>query len=170
MTEYEIIYSKRKTLALEVTKNLEVKVRAPYRTNKAVIEKFVSSHLDWIEKSKAKITQKSASKPEPTKEQERYYKDLAKSVIPKKVAYFSHLTGLKPSAVHITSAKTRFGSCSGKNSVNFSWRLMQYPDSAIDYVVLHELAHIKHHNHSKEFYSLIARYMPDYKDRKKLLK
>ncbi|MEG1614194.1 MAG: M48 family metallopeptidase, partial [Oscillospiraceae bacterium] len=75
-----------------------------------------------------------------------------------------------PTAVKITSAEKRFGSCSGKNSLCFSYRLMQYPQDAIDYVIVHELAHIKHKNHSKNFYELIEQYMPDYKERNAILK
>ena len=78
--------------------------------------------------------------------------------------------GLKPTSVKITSAKGRFGSCSAKNGLCFSWRLMAYPERAVRYVVVHELAHIAHHNHSPAFYALVEKYMPDYKERQKLLK
>ena len=77
---------------------------------------------------------------------------------------------LTPSAVKINSAKTRFGSCSAKNSLNFSCRVMIYPPEIIDYVIVHELAHIKHHNHSRAFYALIAEFSPDYKERILFLK
>jgi predicted metal-dependent hydrolase len=72
--------------------------------------------------------------------------------------------------VKITSAKTRFGSCSGKNNICFSYILMQYPEQAIDYVVLHELAHTRHHNHGPKFWALVEKYMPDYKQRRQMLK
>lgn len=78
--------------------------------------------------------------------------------------------GVSPTGIKITSAKKRFGSCSGKNSLCFSFMLMQYPEEAVDYVVVHELAHIRHHNHSRDFYRFIEKYMPDYKEREKLLK
>ena len=78
--------------------------------------------------------------------------------------------GLVPAGIKITSARTRFGSCSGKNSICFSWRLMLYPPEAIDYVIVHELAHIRHHDHSLAFYALIEQYLPDWKARMKLLK
>ena len=61
-------------------------------------------------------------------------------------------------------------SCSGKNRLCFSWRLMDYPEEAIDYVVVHELAHIRHHNHSRDFYALVASILPDYKERQALLR
>lgn len=97
-------------------------------------------------------------------------KQKAKEIIPQRVEYYSSIMGLKPTAVKINTAKTHFGSCSGKNSLNFSALLMKYPNEAIDYVVVHELAHIKHHNHRKNFYSLVEKYMPDYKNRVKMLK
>ena len=78
--------------------------------------------------------------------------------------------GLVPISVKISSAQKRFGSCSAQNALNFSYRLMMYPVDAIDYVVVHELAHIKHHNHSRDFYNLIKKYMPDYKEREKKLR
>ena len=78
--------------------------------------------------------------------------------------------GLEPTGVKITSAKKRFGSCSAKNSICYSWRLMLYSKEAIDYVVVHELAHIAHKNHGPQFYALIEKYLPDYKEREKLLR
>ena len=79
------------------------------------------------------------------------------------------MMGVTPAGVKITSARTRFGSCSGKNSLCFSWRLMLYPPQAIDYVVVHEMAHIRHHNHSKDFWAFVASVMPDYRERQALL-
>ena len=78
--------------------------------------------------------------------------------------------GVEYGSVKITSAQKRFGSCSGKNNICYSYILMQYPIEAIEYVVVHELAHTVHHDHSRDFYNLIAEYMPDYKQREKLLK
>lgn len=95
---------------------------------------------------------------------------LAAEELPRRVEYYSDKMGLYPTSVKITSAATRFGSCSGKNSICFSYRLMLYPPEAVDYVVVHELAHIKEKNHSARFYALVERYMPDYREREKLLK
>ena len=77
---------------------------------------------------------------------------------------------LKPSRITITGARTRFGSCSSKDNLSFSYLLMLYPEAAREYVVVHELAHLSEMNHSKRFYAIIEKYMPDYKERKKLLK
>jgi len=94
----------------------------------------------------------------------------ANDYLPKRVEFYSDIMNVKPTGLKITSAKKRFGSCNGKNSICFSYYLMLYPKEAIDYVVVHELAHIKHHNHSKEFYNFISIFMPDYKQREKLLR
>ena len=96
--------------------------------------------------------------------------NLAKEYLPERVDYYSRLMNVKPTGIKITSAKKRFGSCSGKNSICFSYYLMLYPKEAVDYVVVHELAHIRHHNHSKDFYNFVSQFMPDYKEREKLLK
>lgn len=74
------------------------------------------------------------------------------------------------SSVKITSAKTRWGSCSGKNDIHFTFRLLYAPKPVVDYVIVHELAHVKEKNHSKNFWALVERYIPDYKEKRKWLK
>jgi len=95
---------------------------------------------------------------------------LAKEKIPPIVEHYADIMGLSPQGVRITKAEKRFGSCSGKNRLCFSYRLMQYPQEAIEYVVVHELAHIVHKNHGRDFYALIETTLPDYKKREALLK
>ena len=77
--------------------------------------------------------------------------------------------GLFPTGVRITSARTRYGSCSGKNSLCFSCFLMNCPDAAMDLVVVHELCHIQVKNHGPDFYALLEQVLPDWRERKKLL-
>ena len=86
------------------------------------------------------------------------------------VARYSAEMQLYPTGITITGARKRFGSCSGKNRICFSWRLMQYPEEAIDYVVVHELAHIRHKDHSRAFYDCVAQVMPDWRERRALLR
>ena len=78
--------------------------------------------------------------------------------------------GVTPTGLKVTSAQKRYGSCSGKNSLCFSCFLMRYPEEAIDLVVVHELCHIREKNHGPRFYALLEQHLPDYKERKKLLK
>ena len=94
----------------------------------------------------------------------------AKKYLTNKTEYFANIMGIKCGRITITSAKTRFGSCSSKGNISYSYRLMLYPEAAREYVVVHELSHVCEMNHSKRFYAIIERYLPDYKERKKLLK
>ncbi|MBP3496080.1 MAG: M48 family metallopeptidase [Clostridia bacterium] len=167
--EYEIIRSKRRTLCLQIKRNGSVIVRAPFKTSERVIDDFVNKHTDWI--NKKLISVKSKKEYEATdKETVEKLKRQAKEIILPRVSYFSKIMGVFPERVSINSAKTRFGSCSSKKSLNFSYRLVFYPPEAIDYVCVHELAHLTEMNHSKKFWAIVEKYLPDYKERKKLLK
>lgn len=165
----KVIKSKRKTMTLSVDDELNTVVKAPLFVSDKQINDFVTKNQTWLEN--AVIRKKNQLK--------RYNLSQAeidnliiepKKYLPKRVEYYSVLMNVKPTGIKITSARKRFGSCSGKNSICFSLYLMTYPKEAVDYVVVHELAHIKYHNHSKEFYNFIERFMPDYKEREKFLK
>ena len=170
MYNYSVIFSKRKTMSLEITKELVILVRAPMRTSKYATEQMVQKHLGWIDSHIEKQRKRCEAQPELSKDDQEALRKEAKAIIPSRVAYYSSLMGLEATGITITSAEKRFGSCSPKNRLSFTWRLMRYPEAAVDYVVVHELAHIRHKNHGKAFYTLIETYMPDYKERKKLLK
>ncbi|QCT70457.1 hypothetical protein SAMN04515624_104129 [Eubacterium maltosivorans] len=100
----------------------------------------------------------------------KLYRSEAKKVLTEKVHYFAEHMHAKPTNVRINAARTRWGSCSGKNSLNFSWKLMMAPERAVDYVVIHELAHTFEHNHSSAFWSIVTAFMPDYKMQQSILK
>jgi predicted metal-dependent hydrolase len=91
------------------------------------------------------------------------YKLIAKSYILDRVNFFANKMNVNPKKVKITIAKKRWGSCSGENAINFPWRLIMADDETIDYVVVHELAHIKEHNHSKDFWRIVESIIPNYK-------
>ncbi|MBR6654841.1 MAG: M48 family metallopeptidase [Oscillospiraceae bacterium] len=170
MHEYTLIRSDRKTLALEVSRDGEIIVRAPNRASRGDVECFVAAHEKWLEKALARQRERREKYPEPTAEEQKELIARAKAMLPAKVEKYAAIMGVMPTGVKITSAGKRFGSCSGKNSLCFSWRLMRYPEAAIDYVVVHELAHIRYKNHGKQFYGFIESVMPDYKNREKLLR
>lgn len=156
-------------MSLSVDDNLNAVVRAPYFVSDAEITEFVNSHNDWLAKTIQK-KQKFINRTQVGDEKKQEMIKYSKEIIPKRVEHYSSLMNLSPANVKITSAKKRFGSCSSNNSLCFSFYLADYPIEAIDYVVVHELAHIVHRNHGREFYSLIEKYLPDYKEREKLLK
>ena len=164
---YRTVRSDRKTLAIEIKNDGSITVRAPRRCSDKVIEDFVLSKEKWINKhlSSLPAPMPSFSDSELAEMRER----TAMLVYPR-VRYYSSLMGLTPTSVKITSAKTRFGSCSSKNALCFSLYLCLYPEEAIDYVVVHELAHIKHKNHGVLFHRTVEKYLPLAKEYRKLLK
>lgn len=166
--EYEIIYSSRRTVSLCV-KNSRLIVRAPIGTPDARIRELVKSHGQWIERALKKQERTRIKDTPLTEEQIKLLKKSAKKILSSKTEYFSKMMGLKYGRITITSAKTRFGSCSSGN-IAYSYLLMLYPEEAIDYVVVHELAHLAELNHSHKFYAIVERILPDYKERRKLLK
>ena len=170
--DYKIIFSSRKTLCVEVAIGGAITVRAPKGVSKKKIDAFIKEHEASLQSAQKKQIARAENQyhRELSYEEIQKLKAAAKEYIPERVKYFAKIMNLEPSAVKISSAQKNFGSCSGKNSLNFSYRLMMYPKEAIDYVVVHELAHIKHHNHSADFYKLIEQYMPDYKKRIAILK
>jgi predicted metal-dependent hydrolase len=167
MIPYPVIRSDRRTVCIEISRDGTVKVRAPRKMPDREIEAFIADKQGWIEKH---LAARKPARPNPTAEEIEALRRRAKAEIPPRVDHYAALMGLTPTSVKITAARKRFGSCSGKNGLCFSLFLMQYPPEAIDYVVVHELAHIKHKNHSPAFHSLIARYLPDHKARRAMLK
>lgn len=97
------------------------------------------------------------------------YKRLAREDLQARTARFARALGLAPRSVKVTSARTRWGSCSGKNALCFAWRLILTPEACLDYVVVHELCHMKEHNHSPAFWRQVEQVLPDYAERRQLL-
>ena len=172
METYKLIRSERRTLAMELSPEGDLILRAPRRMPLRLIEQFIASHEKWIAKHREKIRRRAEF-------DEAHFSDevqiqslitRAKAILPEKTEYWAKIMGVTPTGVRITRAKKRFGSCSAENRIAYSYRLMAYPEEAIDYVVVHVLAHIRHKNHSPDFYVFIARFLPDYKAREAILK
>jgi predicted metal-dependent hydrolase len=101
---------------------------------------------------------------------EHWYRVQARQILYERVAFYSRQHDFQYRKIGITSARTRWGSCSGNGSLNFSWRLIMAPVEVVDYVVVHELVHTIFHNHSTRFWNRVERIVPDYKERRKWLK
>ncbi len=99
-----------------------------------------------------------------------YYKEMAEEYIPKRVEHFSNLMGLYPSNIKFRKMKRRWGSCDSKRELTFNIYLLKLSTELIDYVIVHELSHIKHMNHSKKFHTLVESYLLDAKLREKKIK
>ena len=167
---YELIRSRRRTLAVEITRDGRVIVRAPLRLSQERIDAFLADRADWIAKHLAKQAQLPPAPPPPTEAEIRALKARAAAILPEKVAFWSAKTGLTPTGVKITSARRRYGSCNSRGGICLSCFLMNLPEEAVDLVVVHELCHLKVMGHGPAFYALLEKHLPDWQERKKLLK
>ena len=108
--------------------------------------------------------------PDIKNEIKRWYREEAHKEIQARCMWFSLNTGHVPSSIRITDAQRRWGSCTPKGGLNFSWRLIQAPPEIVDYVVVHELVHISQPDHSKKFWNEVQKIIPDYERRRKWLR
>lgn len=207
--EYVIKRSMRRTVMLKITPDARIEVLAPMKLPAHLIDAYVASKADWIEKNLAKAKERfektaayqfqsltflgeeyparlyEGSKvvlgpegfllPKGELSEVRakvisWYKEQAKQILPKRAEVWAGRMGASPEKIKITSAKTRWGSCNAQGNVNFSWRLVLAPGSAVDYVVVHELTHLKVMSHNAEFWKRVGETYPSYNEAKKLLK
>lgn len=170
-----VIKSKRKTLCIQIKKDMSIVVRVPNRTTKKQIETFINENALWIEKNLKKMSEEikkdkdSCVKKLTASEVKMLHKE-AKEYITERVRYYAPIVGVNYSRITIRTQKTRWGSCSSKGGLNFNCLLMKTPKQVIDYVVVHELCHRKEMNHSKKFWSEVEKVIPDYRISRKWLK
>ena len=176
-TDYEItlIRSRRKSLAIEITPELQVVVRAPARMPVREINAFVQEKDDWIRAHLQRMAGKKRLR-EQCREQALSKEELqelaaqAMKLIPQKVHYYAQIIGVTYGRITIRNQRTRWGSCSGKGNLNFNCLLLLMPEEVLDYVVVHELCHRKEMNHSARFWEEVEKILPDYRQRRKWLK
>ena len=160
-----IIRSNRKTLSIQL-KPGEIIARAPLRMKDKEIYSFIESKRSWIEKNLAKIEEheKAIGEVKPfTQEEINALAEKAKTIIPERVKYYAPKIGVTYNRITIRCQRTRWGSCSSKGNLNFNCLLALFPIEVIDSVVVHELCHRKHMNHSPQFYAEIEKVFPEYK-------
>ena len=144
---------------------------------------LVEKKLDWLEASIKKLSKNSLDEGEflllgevkrmedfRIKNLDLFYKKEIQKILPIKVEEFSKKMQLFPTSISFRKNKRTWGSCNFKNGLNFNILLRKFPIEVMDYVIVHELAHIKHKNHSKDFWNLVAVYCPNYKEIEKLFK
>lgn len=211
--KYKLVRSNRRSVALIVTRERGIIVRAPYSMSADLIDRFVREKQDWIRKKldnfksenlvrkskefrdgeefpylgrmyKLKITGGVENVVDIKDEllfDSRYnnyipqvlkvfYKLKAYEYLNERAKLLSEKTGLKYKSLKITVGKKRLGTCSVDNRLTFSYLLVMMPEEISDYIIYHELSHIKEKNHSPRFWEVVKKYVPDYRQKKKWLK
>ena len=150
---YQWIRSRRKTIAIQIDRNGQVILRTPYGITKRQAEKFLDEKKDWILKNIRQVENRKTDQIMISEEQRR-----------------EGIHDALPIWITIREQKTRWGSCSSKGNLNFNWKLVLLAPELLDYVVVHELAHRREMNHSKDFWKIVEAELPDYRERRRRLK
>ena len=167
--EFELINSKRRTVTLEISYDGRLIVRGPMSYTREEAAKFVEKNRKWIEKRLPSVLSRYGQTAFIDSHSTKEARTLTREICTYLVNEYASIMGVTHSDIKITSAKKRFGSCSGKNGLCFSYYLVLYPFDAIKYVVVHELAHILHHDHSKAFHNRVRQFLPDADSAERLL-
>jgi predicted metal-dependent hydrolase len=192
-----LIRSNRKSIAIIVQPDSALLVRAPHRIPLSQIESLIAQKEAWIRRKRAEAASRQAQSRSPRFEDGAlfpflgcdyplkldssylhaaanlftdWYRLQARDIITQRVHLLSSRHSFQAGKIRITSPRTRWGSCGAKGSLNFNWRLVIAPQPVIDYVVIHELVHLRQRNHSSAFWSEVGKLMPVYRQHQKWLK
>lgn len=151
-----------KRLSVRITRNGDVVATRPLHTTLEQSENFVVANIDWIREKQLTARQKAEARATQS--------PLGKTEINAFMAKVSHIfpqceakMKLYASKVTVRRMTSRWGSCSIRRAVSINLELARYPDECLEYVIIHELAHIVHHNHSQAFWNLVEEYCPDWR-------
>lgn len=173
MNKIQIIKSNRKSISIEIKKDLSIIVCAPLLMRDKEIAQFINSKNAWIEKHLKVIQERNEKSIDTVKFTDDEIKELAAKALeylPQRVSHFAAIIGVTYGRVTIRNQVSRWGSCSAKGNLNFNCLLMLTPSDVIDYVVVHELCHRKEMNHSPKFWNEVEKVLPNYKSSRKWLK
>lgn len=174
MTKIIIKKSYRRTISLSVEDDGIVLVKAPRYVSNSQIEGFIIEKRKWLDKRLMEMKDKKEKEQRfrdlinPVKTP--YYREKARDILIERANYYAEKFSLPYKQVRLSSAKTRWGSCSYQNNLNFNWRIMFAPPQVLDYLVVHEIAHTVHKNHQKKFWQLVEKMHPEFKESRKWLK
>ena len=166
--EYTVIRSARRSLAIQITRDGKVIVRANYKTSLKSIENFLSAKSAWIKKHLFEIENRKVL-PKFTEKEIKELTASAREIVFLKTARFAEEIGVNYGRITIRKARTLWGSCTIKGNLNFNCLLAILPQEVADYIIIHELCHRKEMNHSEKFWAQVSKYCPDYKKRRKWL-
>jgi predicted metal-dependent hydrolase len=168
----KLIRSRRRTIGLQITSDARLIVRAPVFVSEDHIHRLISRKGSWIKAKQDYFKERQNKVPARNLLPGEAFllKAQALEYITLRVEYYAQMAGVKYKSIRINNAKTRWGSCGYKDTLNFTWRLMMAPARVVDYVIVHELMHLKQKNHSHQYWAEVEKMMPDYKQDERWLK
>lgn len=165
------INPKSRYLRIRIQLGGEVVVTVPKNVSSSVVDKFLRDRQDWIEKKVKLMEQYSKTlKVTLSRKEITALKAKALAFIQERLAHFNTKYGYKWNIITIRQQKSRWGSCSKKRNLNFNYKIALLPEYLADYIVVHELCHLGEFNHSDRFWTLVARTIPDYRERRRELR
>jgi predicted metal-dependent hydrolase len=158
MIAYKIRKSaKAKRVSIKIDQNRQVTLTIPARFPQYLAKQFIVQKQAWIEEKLATIPDNIY-----TQEHYKHHKEKARDIITARVQDCAQIMGLSYNRLSIRHTTTRWGSCSSKRNLNFSYKLIFLDSELMDYVIIHELAHLVEMNHSKRFWNIVGTYCEDY--------
>jgi predicted metal-dependent hydrolase len=171
--EFTLVRSarRRRTIAITLGDAGDVVVRAPLRTTRAAADDVVRRKSAWILRRRSVAeSHRRAGKPQFSDSERAALVERAREAIDTAVRRWAPVVGRQPSRVLVRNQKRLWGSCSRDGTLRFNWRLVLLDQSLLDYVVVHELAHLLVRNHQPEFWSVVAAALPDFPERRARLR
>lgn len=163
--------ARAKRMRLAVYCDTRVVVTVPHGIALGMVEKFVNEKKEWIEEKIAYFTRfKNKPITKTTTADFAKYKDEAFKLVTERVSHFNQFYGFSYNQINIKNQKTRWGSCSAKGNLNFNYKILFLPEAVRDYIVVHELCHLKEFNHSRKFWNLVSQAIPDFQEIKNSLR
>lgn len=165
MIDYQLRKSRRaKHLRLRVYGDGRVVVSAPTWLGSRVIEDFVVEKIDWL-RGKLDLVKRTQPRVSCKRSREEYLKrkDEALSLVEERIAHYNAIYGFRVNRVSIRNQKTRWGSCSTQGNLSFNYRIVKLLPEERDYVIVHELCHLREMNHSSQFWTLVEKTVPEYR-------
>lgn len=160
-----------KRLRLAVYADAQVVVTVPKGVGKVLVEKFITQKSEWIEDKVAYFSQfKNKQITKPSEADFVKYKNEALKLATERVEHFNEVYGFFYKKINVKNQKTRWGSCSTRGNLNFNYKIIFLPETVRDYVIVHELCHLKEFNHSRKFWNLISKTIPELSEIKNSLR
>lgn len=170
--EYTLKISKRaRRMRLAIYCDGNFVVTAPENISENIVEQFIIKKSQWVlDKLNYFKSISGQAFAKDDKRDYKKYKDRARDLAEKRIEHFNKICGFKFNKINIKNQKTRWGSCSKKGNLNFNYKIALLPEKLADYIIIHELCHLKEFNHSQKFWNLVAKIIPNYIEAKSELK